>query len=99
MECDFYLFDVLLEQPQGEPLVQLDLLGVPFLFEGPVVVQDLVNYGQDVTGTLAVVGRRVAAGSIFEIRPFALTREKNILIFGSARRLSRPADYLHEETR
>jgi len=33
-----YLFDVLLEQPQGQPLVQFDLFCVPFLFQRPVVV-------------------------------------------------------------
>ena len=53
------LLHILLEEPQREPLVQLDLLGVPLGLQLPVVGEDLVDDGQDVTGALLVVGSRV----------------------------------------
>ena len=54
-----HLLHVLLEEPEGESLVELDLLGVPLGLELPVVGKDLVDDGQDVTGALLVVGSRV----------------------------------------
>ena len=53
------LLHVLLEQPQGQPLVELDLLGVPFGLQLPVVGEDLVDDGQDVTGALLIVSSRI----------------------------------------
>ena len=53
------LLHILLEEPQSEPLVELDLLGVPLGLELPVVGKDLVDDGQDVTGALLVVSGRV----------------------------------------
>ena len=46
------LLDILLEEPEGEALVQLDLLLVPLSLELAVVRQDLVDDGQHVTGAL-----------------------------------------------
>ena len=37
------LLDILLEEPEGEPLVQLDLLGVPLALQLSVVGEDLVD--------------------------------------------------------
>ena len=54
-----HLLHVFLEEPEGESLVELDLLGVPLGLELPVVGKDLVDDGQDVTGALLVVGSRV----------------------------------------
>ncbi len=55
------LLDVLLEEPERQPLVELDLLLVPLGLQRAVVGQDLVDDGQDVGGALGVVGggRRV----------------------------------------
>ena len=47
-----YLLDILLEEPEGEALVQLDLLGVPLALQLPVVSQDLVDHRQHVAGAL-----------------------------------------------
>ena len=57
--CSLYvthLFHILLEESEREPLVELDLLGVPLGLELPVVGEDLVDDGQDVTGALLVIG-------------------------------------------
>ena len=51
------LLDVLLEEPESQPLVELDLLGVPLWLQLPVVGEDLVDDGQDVTGALLIVSR------------------------------------------
>ena len=53
------LLHVLLEEPQRQPLVELDLLGVPLGLQLPVVGEDLVDDVQYVTGSLLVVGGRV----------------------------------------
>ena len=53
-----HLLDVLLEEPERQPLVELDLLLVPLGLQRAVVGQDLVDDGQDVGGALGVVGRR-----------------------------------------
>ena len=53
------LLHILLEEPQREPLMQLDLLGVPLGLQLPVVGEDLVDDGEDVTGSLLVVGGRI----------------------------------------
>ena len=53
------LLDILLEQSECQPLVELDLLGVPLGLELPVVGEDLVDDGEDVAGALLVIGRRV----------------------------------------
>ena len=37
------LLDILLEEPECEALVQLDLLGVPLALQLPVVGEDLVD--------------------------------------------------------
>ncbi len=52
------LLDVLLEEPERQPLVELDLLLVPLGLQRAVVGQDLVDDGQDVGGALGVVGGR-----------------------------------------
>ncbi len=59
INCFSNLFDILLEEPEGEPLMQLDLLGVPLGLELPVVGQDVVDDGEHVVGALRVVARRV----------------------------------------
>ena len=46
------LLDILLEEPEGEALVQLDLLGVPLALQLAVVSQDLVDHRQHVAGAL-----------------------------------------------
>ena len=46
------LLDILLEEPEGETLVQLDLLGVPLALQLAVVSQDLVDHRQHVAGAL-----------------------------------------------
>ena len=53
------LLHVLLEESQRQPLVELDLLGVPLGLQLPVVGEDLVDDVQYVTGSLLVVGGRV----------------------------------------
>ena len=53
------LLHVLLEESQGESLVEFDLLGVPLGLQLPVVGEDLVDDGQDVTGSLLVVSGRI----------------------------------------
>ena len=53
------LLDVLLEEPEGQPLVELDLLGVPLGLQLPVMGEDLVDDGEDVAGSLLVVCRGV----------------------------------------
>ena len=53
------LLHVLLEQPQGQPLVELDLLGVPLGLELAVVGEDLVDDGEHVTGALLIVSSRI----------------------------------------
>ena len=53
------LLDVLLEEPEGEPLVELDLLAVPLGLQAAVTGQDVVDNGQDVAGALGVVGRGI----------------------------------------
>ena len=53
------LLHVLLEQPQGQPLVELDLLGVPLGLQLPVVGEDLVDDGEDVTGSFLIVSSRI----------------------------------------
>ena len=50
-----HLLHVLLEESEGEPLVELDLLGVPLGLELPVVGEDLVDDGEDVTSSLLIV--------------------------------------------
>lgn len=60
MQVFTYLFDVLLKQPQSEPLMQLDLLRMPLLFERPMVVQNLVYDGENMASTLAIIRSRVA---------------------------------------
>ncbi len=52
------LLDVLLEEPERQPLVELDLLLVPLGLQSAVVGEDLVDDGKDVGGALGVVGRR-----------------------------------------
>lgn len=47
-----HLLDILLEEPEGEALVQLDLLGVPLALQLAVVSQDLVDHRQHVAGAL-----------------------------------------------
>ena len=47
-----YLLDILLEESEGEALVQLDLLGVPLALQLPVVSQNLVDHRQHVAGAL-----------------------------------------------
>ena len=47
-----YLLDILLEESEGEALVQLDLLLVPFGLQLPVVGEDVVDHRQHVTGAL-----------------------------------------------
>ena len=49
------LLHVLLEESQRQPLVELDLLGVPLGLELPVVGEDLVDDGEDVTSSLLIV--------------------------------------------
>ena len=56
---DFHLFNILLEQPERQPLMQLDLLCVPLGLQRPVVSQDVVDDRQDVAGALRVVVRVV----------------------------------------
>ena len=53
------LFDILLEEPERQALVKLDLLGVPLGLELPVVGEDFVDDGEDVTGALLVISRGV----------------------------------------
>lgn len=50
-----------MEQPQGQPLVQFDLLDVPLLLQRAVVVQNPVDHVQDVARPLGVVCCRVRA--------------------------------------
>ena len=52
MNCFTNLLDILLEEPEGETLVQLDLLGVPLALQLPVVRQDLVDHFQYMARTL-----------------------------------------------
>ena len=52
MNCFTNLLDILLEEPEGEALVQLDLLGVPLALQLAVVSQDLVDHRQHVAGAL-----------------------------------------------
>ena len=66
------LLHVLLEEPQRQPLVELDLLGVPLGLQLPVVGEDLVDDGQDVTGALLVVSGRVGG---LRRGPWLLQRE------------------------
>ena len=49
------LFDILLEEPERQALVKLDLLGVPLGLELAVVGEDLVDDGEDVAGALLVI--------------------------------------------
>ena len=53
------LLHVLLEEPQRQSLVELDLLGVPLGLQLAVVGEDLVDDGQDMAGSLLVVSGRV----------------------------------------
>ena len=53
------LLHILLEEPQRQSLMEFDLLGVPLRLQLPVVSEDLVDDGEDVTGALLVVGGRV----------------------------------------
>ena len=53
------LLHVLLEEPQGQSLVELDLLGVPLGLQLPVVGEDLVDDGEDMAGSLLVVSGRI----------------------------------------
>ena len=46
------LLDILLEEPEREALVELDLLGVPLALQLPVVRQDLVDHFQHVARPL-----------------------------------------------
>ena len=54
-----HLLHILLEESQGESLVEFDLLGVPLGLQLPVVGQYLVYDGENVAGSLLVVGGRV----------------------------------------
>ena len=54
-----YLFHVFLEEPKRKPLVQLDLLLVPFRFERSMMGENIVDHGQDVARALGVVARVV----------------------------------------
>lgn len=62
-----YLFHVFLKQPQSQSLVQFDFLGVPLFLERPVVIQNLMDDRQNVTGTFTVISSRITAGPRFEI--------------------------------
>ena len=53
------LLDILLEQSERQPLVELDLLGVPLGLELAVVGEDLVDDGEDVAGALLVISSGV----------------------------------------
>ena len=53
------LLDILLEESESQALVELDLLGVPLGLELPVVGEDLVDDGEDVTGALLVISSGV----------------------------------------
>jgi hypothetical protein len=59
------LFDIFLEEPESQSLMQLDLLLVPLGLQGPVVSQDVVDHRQDVAGTLGVVAG-VILGSLWK---------------------------------
>ena len=54
-----HLFDILLEEPERQALVQFDLLGVPLALQLSVVGKDLVDHGEHVARTFLVVRRRV----------------------------------------
>ena len=53
------LFNILLEEPQSQSLMEFDLLGMPLVLQLPVVRQDLVDDGQHVTRALLIVCRGV----------------------------------------
>jgi hypothetical protein len=40
--------------------MKLDFLGMPFLFKGSVMIQNLMDHCQNVTGTLRVVCGRIS---------------------------------------
>lgn len=42
--------------------MQFDFLRVPLLLQGAVMVEDLVDDGEDVAGAFAVIGGRISAG-------------------------------------
>ncbi len=73
-----HLLDVLLEEPERQPLVELDLLLVPLGLQRAVVGQDLVDDGQDVGGALGVVGggRRVLGGAAAAAANILFPREE-----------------------
>ncbi len=73
-----HLLDVLLEEPERQPLVELDLLLVPLGLQRAVVGQDLVDDCQDVGGALGVVGggRRVFGAAPAAAPHILFTREE-----------------------
>lgn len=50
-----YLLDVLLEQPQPQTLMKLDLLGVPDVLQVTLMRQDFVDHVQHMTCCLRVI--------------------------------------------
>ena len=58
-----YLLDILLKQPERQPLVQLDLLGVPLALQAPMMGQNVVDDSQHMGGPLRVVGGGVFGGT------------------------------------
>lgn len=60
IQTSSHLFDILLEQTKCQSLMKFDFLGVPLLFKGSMVVENLMDHCENMTGSLGVVSSRIA---------------------------------------